>query len=536
MNSSIYLFEFLSEQATEDVGMWKEMLEKRLDAIGFDYERIGNRLRIWDSRVAMKKTARSDVGYRDGVEIFKVSMPKQYERPVIGFNFSRLYFCDKESHPAYQSAKELFKNYEFPTVLRQLPLFALLDKLIIKINELEVLFRPLQDIDWKCVSPNVAIDASRESTNVYNLSEQQYASAILALVRKQHALHPISFEMVLIDTFTTNKQKATEVASKTSQVLVNDWHCSISKKRISTKDDFEAWINSENGARVGFFALDTKKGERPPQAAIEWMRSMEEAKIPYSLFSAAPEVNPIYTRHGNAMHLLTKAGGFHFQVNALSIPDYQDHWFIGLDLGYGSQYKGKCVVVSLTDSNGDLKCFWRAVKNLDETLNQEILQEAITWIVGQADTFKPGLKFVVIRDGKCPHRETIDNYKKILPPGRSLFLEYTKTHNPVMIDGKVQPDPGTIAIPKYSAEAFLFTAKASQKNMLTATTRFRPKINDLGYSLEQIGEILTALCFSSKLSFQPSSLPAPIYWADGIASLSNINLQFAGWGHLPKAC
>ena len=37
MNSSIYLFEFLSEQATEDVGMWKEMLEKRLDAIGFDF-------------------------------------------------------------------------------------------------------------------------------------------------------------------------------------------------------------------------------------------------------------------------------------------------------------------------------------------------------------------------------------------------------------------------------------------------------------------------------------------------------------------
>jgi argonaute-like protein implicated in RNA metabolism and viral defense len=264
------------------------------------------------------------------------------------------------------------------------------------------------------------------------------------------------------------------------------------------------------------------------------MRALEESRVPYVLFSSSGEVKSSYTRHGNAMHLLCKAGGLHFRCPVNSVPEFQNHWFVGLDLGFGAQYKGKCVVVSLTDSNGALQCYWRGIKNRDETLPEEILEEALEWVRGQAESIAPGRKYIVIRDGRLPHNESLDAYKRVLPEGKLFLLEYIKKGNPLMLENGGQPMPGSLMIPESSNEAFLFPVRAPQQGMITNTVRFRPRINDLGYSLEQVAGVLLSLCFAPKLSFQPSSLPAPLYWADGIASLSNVNLQFAGWRHLPN--
>jgi hypothetical protein len=43
--------------------------------------------------------------------------------------------------------------------------------------------------------------------------------------------------------------------------------------------------------------------------------------------------------------------------------------------------------------------------------------------------------------------------------------------------------------------------------------------------------LLTALCHSATLSYQPSRLPAPVQWANGLARLSYTDLQFSGWSH-----
>ena len=534
MSHSIYLFQLLNEMPQNDAGMWKVLLEKRLEETGYQYERVGNKLRIWEPPSPVQKTPQKGVFYRDGVEVLKISMPASYDKTAIGFSFARLYFLEGETYPAFQSSKELFKNSNFPPVLRQLPLLNKLDTLICKLNEKDALFTPVESIDWECVSPSVYVESTNKKIDVFKMSEGQYASSILGMVRGQRAQQPVNFELALIDAFVENKDKATHVATSTSNVLMNEWGCGISKRKISSKDEFEQWCVDEDKAKVGFFALDGKKGQRPDQRAIEWMRRMEEVGIPYTLFSAGQDVNPTYTRHGNAMHLLTKAGGTHFTVTANSVGEYHNHWFIGLDLGYGNQYKGKCAVVTLNDANGNLKCYWRAIKDPDDTLPPDLLEEALLWIIDKAESMQAGQNYIVIRDGRCPHNETIGTYKNLLPEGRSVFLEYTKTSNPVMLKNGYQPDPGTLAIPSGSSQPFIFTAKASQKDMLTNTTRFRIRINDLEYTLEQLGEILTAQCFAPKLSFQPASLPAPIYWADGIASLSNVNLQFAGWGHLPS--
>jgi hypothetical protein len=48
------------------------------------------------------------------------------------------------------------------------------------------------------------------------------------------------------------------------------------------------------------------------------------------------------------------------------------------------------------------------------------------------------------------------------------------------------------------------------------------------------GLLLTALCHSATLSYQPSRLPAPLQWANGLARLSYEDLQFSGWSHKPS--
>lgn len=181
-----------------------------------------------------------------------------------------------------------------------------------------------------------------------------------------------------------------------------------------------------------------------------------------------------------------------------------------------------------------LKCYWRAIKDSDETLTEDVLNEAISRILNQAEEIVTGRKIVAIRDGRCPHNEPISTYKKLLPEGRTVFIEYTKKGNPLLVDDNQQPNLGTMAVPSGSAEGFLFIARTPQKVMLTNSTRLRCGINDMDYTLDQIGEMLISLYFAPKFSMQPSSLPAPIYWANSIASISNTNLQFAGWGHLPN--
>lgn len=535
MANSIYLYEVIVDPEThKDTGAWQLVFENRLEQLNYNYERKSNRLRIWDTEKQPLKTKKKGVVYREGVEVFKVSMPKHYQYPVVGFNFARLYFIEGDNYPAYQSSKDLFNDHEIPDVLRQIPLIEMLDDFIGLFNKDNQLISKLTDIDWSDVSENVVVKGTSRETTVDRMSANQYASAILGLIRNNRAIKPVEIEFTLIDAFAADENKSREVASMTSAVLEKEWGCSLTKKKISSREQFDEWLNaSENTHRIGFFALDGKKGDRPTQNAIEWMRHMEQSSVPYVLFSAARDVKPVYTRHGNALHMLNKMGGIHYFTFPKSIPDYEKHWFIGLDLGFGAQYKGKCVVVTLTDNTGALRCYWRAIKNSDETLTEDILNEAITWILKQAEELDPDRNIVVIRDGRCPHNELIGTYKKLLPEGRSIFIEYTKKGNPILVDDNQQPKPGTMAVPSGSAEAFLFTARSPQKAMLTNTTRFRCRINDMDYTLEQIGAMLISLCFAPKLSMQPSSLPSPIYWADGIASISNTNLQFAGWGHLP---
>lgn len=537
MKITFHLYEVVScSSISSNYGQWKEIFEKRLDALGFNYERIHEKLRIWNDSYPSRKTLKNHITYRDGFEVFRVSMDKSSRVTVVGFNFCRLFFKEGESHPAYESHSELFEKGKSPPVLRHLDLLNVFSIFLEQLNSINnPIIIPLDNIKFYNLDKKIKFKASNASTTAEGLSKEGFSKAILNFVRNRPAESAVEIEISLIDAFTLNKNKAAESANMACSVLSKEWKCSILKRKISTSEEFENWLKVDsNIKKIGVIALDGKKGDRPSKEVIDWMKEMEEQRIPYTLINSSVTSNPTYTRHGIAMHILAKAGGSHYHTESTSLPNLLEHWCIGLDLGIGSQYKGKVAVFSLTDGAGKLKAYWRAIKNSDETLTPEILIEGLSWVVEQAEKLSPNKNYIVIRDGRCPKTESIDIYKNTLPKGRSTFIEYIKKGNPIMCKGTEQPDAATLCIPKNSSHAFIFTAKAPQKGMLTNTVKFFSRHNELRYTLEQLGEILSSLCFSPKLSFQPSSLPSPIYWADGIASRSYTNLQFSGWSHLPN--
>ncbi|MBK1829611.1 hypothetical protein JIN77_02650 [Verrucomicrobiaceae bacterium R5-34] len=532
MPTTLQIYQVHNCSATSAHGLWREILEKRLDTSSYEYVIPGNRLRAWDTNTTLQKTPVKDIFYKDGIEISRVSMPSSCEDTFIGFNFCRLYFKDGEKYPAYESHAELFPAGKTPPILHHLPLVPTLQPFIDVINQDSELISPVENIEYTALAPAIQFQFPEKQTTANALSSDQFARAILPYIRNKQACHPIELELALIIPFTKNPDRAKIIATETTNVLSREWGCRLDKKFITTAEELEQWINTNpSSPRYGFFALDTHIGERPPQVAIDWMRFLEDAGIAYSLFNSSS--NPIYTRHGNAMHILTKLGGSHYHTFPASVPDLPNHWCIGLDLGFGAQYKGKMAVMTLTDGKGKLHAYWRALKDMDETLTQEILEEGIRYLVDQAESIAPDRKFIAIRDGRCPKHETIEFYQNLLPQGRSVLIEYAKKGNPMMLNGNQQPDAATLCTLPGSSDGFLFTAKAPQRECLTNTVKFFSRHNDLNYTTQQLAEILCALCFAPKLSFQPSSLPAPIYWADGIASLSMTNLQFAGWAGVP---
>lgn len=536
MMNTLHLYEVSGCPASVDSsGRWQENLEKRLDSSHYEYLRVRERLRVWLDGGKRQPTSDKSITYQEGIEVFRVSLKGASDNTLVGIRSCRLYFKDDQKYPAQEKYSELFSQSDAPPVLRQLPLLPQLHEFVGFLNKESPILVLFNDISFVPLAERLLVCRSGEKHSVDSLSKSGYSKSILSKVRNKQAEAPASFHFILLSAFARDQGKARQVAAETAGVLEREWGCHItSKNRIASSERFEEFIDSGLSDAVVFVGLDGEKGERPPQSAIDWMRALDENKTPYALFNSNVEVNPKFTRHGNAMNILSKAGGAHFHVEPVGLPDFCEQWCIGLDLGFGSQYRGKMAVITLTDGKGQLKAYWRAIKDMDETLTPDVLSEGLKWLIGVAEEEKPGRKYLVIRDGICPKNEYMDVYKDLLPKGRSTLVECVKNGNPVMVSADGQPDAATLAVPKGENAGFLFTAQAPQKGMLTNTIKFYTRHNDLKLSLEEIGEALCALCFAPKLSFQPSGLPAPIYWADGIASVRFTNLQFAGWSHLPN--
>ncbi|MGB3561210.1 MAG: hypothetical protein WBA24_21925, partial [Geitlerinemataceae cyanobacterium] len=437
--------------------------------------------------------------------------------------------------PTFFSTDELFTKGRYPEVLRHQPMIAGIKPLIEYFN---------QCLNGRKLEPYVNYQVVHPAKNIYyrfgNCSESLaeivqnpgLSKNLLNSVRSNKALVSASVRLGVLSASVHACEKALRIGREVVNVL-HDWQCPATLKDLKNGDGIESFLaDPSKGKPMVLVPLEGKKGDRPPDAAMNWLKYLSFEKVAFQLCSTRSD--PRYTRHGLAIAILAKADGNIFMADPEGFPSFHHSWFIGLDLGRGGSNKGKILVMTLNRSDGNLQAYWRAQKNDDETLSPEVLKEGLSWITAQAESLSKGRHLYLIRDGLRPHKESLDNYYQALPNKDFTLIEYAKSGSPIIHDASYEPEPGTTILPDESSFAALYPCISPQHGVLTTPVKFRAQINPKGHSLSDLALLLTALCHSATLSYQPSRLPAPLQWANGLARLSYTDLQFSGWSDRPS--
>jgi hypothetical protein len=470
---------------------------------------------------------------RDAYRLQRVAFGGSREDTLIGISIARVFFEEGVSIPSFRSTEELFQKGKYPAVLRH-------EKMLDGISDL---------VTYLSRSPELSGLENHDAFEAFDLSgdviyqtsdgEKSLQSLVrgsglsknlLNLVRDSAALQPVPIRLGLLSGVTTRSAIATNIADNVVGVL-RDWGCAASWIGLTNAESVENFIADTGQFSLVLVPLDGKKGDRPPESALEWIKYLDSENAAFQLCSTSS--NPAYSRHGLAMAIIQKAGGVHFSTHPSRGEYFGNSWFIGLDLGRGGQREGRIAAITLANSSGCLKAYWRALKDKTESLPLDVLSHGLRWIVDQAEQLEPNRNLVLIRDGRCPRDENVDHYKTAMGPKPFTLIEYAKRGTPPIHMGQKEPNPATVLVPESSRFAAMYACQASQRRILSNPIKFSIRVNPNQLSQREVGEMLASLCHSATLSYQPSGVPAPLQWSNGLAKLSFTDLQFSGWSHLP---
>ena len=517
--------------------MWRQVLERCLESSDcpFDYDIPETMIRVWDPTEPTIKVAGSSYTCRNGYKLQRVTFGKQDRETLIGISFAQLFFAPGSKNPTVSPTAALFAKGRYPKILRHEQMITgikgLIDFFNQSMSEGEIVRH--KDYAVELHADAVTYRFGNQTTSLAQIiSPPGLSQNLLKMVKTCSAAITASIRLGVLSQAVRTQQAAMRIGEEVAGVL-NGWRCKASLEDLQQGDSIEAFLrDASQGKPIVLVPLDGKKGDRPPNAAIEWLRYLDLENAAFQLCSIAS--NPLYSRHGLAIAILAKAGGSIYVAEPDNFPGFHDSWFVGLDLGKGGMNKGNVVVITLTEPNGNLQAYWRACKNNDETLQSEVLQAGLSWIAAEAESIAPERHLYLLRDGRRPHHELLDSYRKALVGRDFTLIEYLKTGSPLIHHSPSEPQPGTTILPNASDFTALYPCASPQFGVLTTPVKFRTPINPLKHSTHAFSRLLTALCHSATLSFQPSRLPAPIQWANGIARLSYTDLQFSGWSHRAK--
>jgi len=514
---------------------WRQFVERQLEADGspYDFDIHGQAVRVWLRESPAVDVPRSNHKCRNAFRIQRVSFGGSRNDTLIGISIARVFFEDGISIPSFRSTVELFQKGRYPDALRHETMLSGIDGLIDYLRKSSDLTELEANRDFDCndLCKSVVYATTGGSKSLQSLTRGNGLSRnLLQVVRSCKALKPASIRLGVLKNVSARTAKATEIVDQVTGVL-QEWGCSVTGCDLADAEGVEQFIENGEFANVVLVPLDGKRGDRPPESALEWIRYLDSENAAFQLCSTSS--NPMYSRHGLAMAVLSKAGGAHFATAPENSELYGNSWFIGLDLGRGGQREGRIAAITLTAPNGSLKAYWRALKDKTESLPLEVLAHGLRWIVDQAEILEQGRNYVLIRDGLCPRDENIDHYKAAMEPRPFTLIEFIKRGTPLIHQEFREPNPGTIVIPEHSPFTAIYACLSPQHGVLSSPAKFRTRINPNALSQCTIGEILTSLCHSATLSFQPAGVPSPLQWSNGLAKLSYSDLQFSGWAHLP---
>lgn len=519
-------------------GDWMKHIEDRLSApeCPYHFDRKGWKLRMWRKAARPIPVRGSEVTYIDGSSLMRADFGQSCRDEVwVGVEMARVCFEKGGQVPSKRSAAELFAAVSQPKPLRHLPLLPEIAPLIDFLAAPDGGLRGFTPVEgWTSGNASEGVDYYTRDGR-YSLDEMigtgGSPAGLLHMVRTAKAVRPARILLVLLDWGGVNLESAKQSATETRKVL-EDWGCEVIPRIIQAPGELEDCESHSSGMRtVVMVPLLGKKGQRPPDAAMECIRTLNRKGVAFSLYSLA--TNPTYARHGLATVILAKAGGCLFRVHPKQPEKHAGCLFVGLDLGRGGRISTRIAAITLTDADGQLLAYWRALKNETESLPRKVLLAGLRWISERAREVSPDAHLVVIRDGRLPKDESVADYEDALEGAAFTLIEYAKSGAPLIHSGNAPPPPGTLIRPPGAITSTIYPCRAPQDGVLTSPAKFTLRRNPLHFSKTETAAMLIALCHAPTLSFQQAGVPAPVQWANGFGALTMDNLQYAGWSHLP---
>jgi hypothetical protein len=230
--------------------------------------------------------------------------------------------------------------------------------------------------------------------------------------------------------------------------------------------------------------------------------------------------------------ILSAAGGRTHRIEVLSLPL---PWSVGIDISHPVESVYSKVCVTVVDQYGQLARAWTMLQPRNEEIKQPILRQLLCEVSKFLKEAEVKKDVLIIRDGRLFENENSRFYRESFPSSVTL-VEIRKRRNPLLFN----PDTRiTFQTPRYGQMSsssvghnvgFMMPLPINSQSGLPTTLKihWRDDWDGMRLGSEYLPKVLYALTKAPGLGMRPHTLPAPIYWADGIAAASDKNLKFRG--------
>lgn len=280
--------------------------------------------------------------------------------------------------------------------------------------------------------------------------------------------------------------------------------------------------------RVVLFVLP-RRDRDPSRETLLLFAAMDAAGVRYRRSYSTDALD--FSIPDQLPSLLIAAGGRPHRVSAAVGPD--DLWSVGIDLSHRRESEISKLAVTLIDPVGSVAGVWVGRQRRDETALPStlapLLRAASAHLRLQGSGDAP---LLVLRDGRLFEREVPRVVFRELGSEVTL-VEYRKRGNPTAYntdDGPLLlPAPHAVRIPDATT---MFLAPAPPRTVrdmpAVAKVTWEPSWNRLDLSYTELASIIAGQTLGPGLGLHQRTLPAPIYWADGVAGATDSDLRFRG--------
>lgn len=208
-------------------------------------------------------------------------------------------------------------------------------------------------------------------------------------------------------------------------------------------------------------------------------------------------------------------------------------WGIGIDLSHPSSDRSY-ICAALTDPSGNLAKAWLKSHSKSEKIRPDTLRELLTNARTYIREHDQNAKILIIRDGRLTPQEHAETYLNGFSRDTAM-IEIRKNGNPIICNLE------SLSVAE-SLVSFIVETKTPKTHVVFSCTNPSAKIGfpktlkfhweeqwvGSAWTTDHILEVIQAMCSAPGLGLGNHTLPAPIYWADGIAGASDTDLRFRG--------